>query len=243
MRLGVNIDHIATLRQARGGRDPDPEAAAKVCEKSGADSIVMHLREDRRHIQDADLFRVQKAISIKLNLEMSIAPAIVKVALRLRPEQVTLVPEKRRERTTEGGLDLFRKNAQIRRCIDRFKETGVAVSLFIDPEIRQLEEAGRLGVDAVEFHTGDYANQRSAAGAERQWRRLKRAVSHAGQMALAPYAGHGLDYRNVGRIARIKGIEELNIGYSIVTRAVFCGLERAVLEMKRLIAPGAPGRQ
>jgi len=235
LRLGVNVDHVATLRQARGGEDPDPVEAARVCEKAGAHSIVMHLREDRRHIQDADLFRAKRLLSIKLNLEMSIAPSIVKIAVRLRPAQATLVPEKRMERTTEGGLDVFKKKSGLRRGIETLKEKRILVSLFIDPDLRQLEEAARLGADAVEFHTGDYANQTSLQGAEKEWRRLKRAVEAARAMGITAHAGHGLDYRNVERIMKIKGLEELNIGYSIVTRAVWVGLDRAVRDMRRLL--------
>ncbi len=235
LKLGVNVDHVATLRQARGGKDPDPVEAARVCEKAGAHSIVMHLREDRRHIQDADLFRAKRLLSIKLNLEMSIAPSIVKIAARLRPSQATLVPEKRAERTTEGGLDLFKKKAQLRRGIETLKEKKILVSLFIDPDLRQLEEAARIGVDAVEFHTGDYANCVSLERAEKEWRRLKRVVDAARAMRITAHAGHGLDYRNVKRIVKIKGLEELNIGYSIVTRAVWVGLEGAVREMRGLL--------
>jgi pyridoxine 5-phosphate synthase len=235
LKLGVNVDHVATLRQARGGRDPDPVEAARVCEKAGAHSIVMHLREDRRHIQDADLFRAKRLLSVKFNLEMSIAPSIVRIAERLRPEQATLVPEKRMERTTEGGLDLFRKKPLLRRAIETLKEKNILVSLFIDPDLRQLEEAARLGADAVEFHTGDYAHQTSLQGAEKEWRRLKRAVDAAREFRIAAHAGHGLDYRNVKRVAKIKGLEELNIGYSIITRAVWVGIDRAVREMRELL--------
>ena len=235
-KLGVNIDHVATLRQARGGFSPDPIWAAKVCEKAGAHSMVMHLREDRRHIQDADLFKVQKAISLKLNLEMSIAPQIVNVAQKLGPDQATLVPEKRTERTTEGGLDLFKKTSQLKRAIEALKKKEILVSLFIDPDLKQLEEAKRLGADAVEFHTGDYANQAKTRGADREFYRLKLAVQTAGHMKITAHAGHGLDYQNVVRLKSIKGLEELNIGFSIVTRALETGLETAVKEMLELIS-------
>ncbi len=235
MRLGVNVDHVATLRQARGGKNPDPVEAARLCEQAGAHAIVMHLREDRRHVQDEDLFRAKRVLSIKLNLEMSIAPSVVKVAARLLPQQVTLVPEKRMERTTEGGLDLFRKRNQLRRAIEVFKKKGITVSLFIDPDFKQIEEAKRLGVEAVEFHTGDYANQKNEAGIIREWKRLERAVRSAGERGIVAHAGHGLDCQNVPRITKIKGIEELNIGYSIVTRALWVGLDKAVREMLELI--------
>ena len=235
MRLGVNVDHVATLRQARGGPFPDPVRAAKICESSGAHSIVMHLREDRRHVQDRDLFRAKDAISIKLNMEMSIAPEIVRVALRLRPDQVTLVPEKRLERTTEGGLDLLKKTKNIKEAVARIKERRILVSLFIDPDKRQVEMAKMLSADAVEFHTGDYANRTTAAGRRKEWKRLKGAVVLARAMRLAAHAGHGLDYDNVAALKNIPGIEELNIGYSIVTRALWVGLDRAVREMRDLI--------
>ena len=242
MKLGVNVDHVATLRQARlpVGRQEailftDPVQAALISEKSGAHSIVMHLREDRRHIQDADLFRAKKEISIKLNMEMSIAPSIVQAALKLKPDQVTLVPEKRLERTTEGGLNLFKKTNYIRHCIDRMKSRGIVCSLFIDPDRRQVEMAKKLQADAVEFHTGDYANQTTVGGAKKELRRLNDAVILARAMQITPHAGHGLDYKNVQALKKIRGIEELNIGYAIVTRAVWVGLDQAVREMLRLI--------
>ncbi len=235
-KLGVNIDHVATLRQARGGKEPDPVWAAKVCEKAGAHSVVAHLREDRRHIQDSDLLRIKPSISIKLNLEMSIAPSVVKVATRLLPDQATLVPEKRMERTTEGGLDVFKKKAALKKCIDTLKKKSILVSLFIDPDLKQLEEAKRLGADAVEFHTGDYANQVMTRGADKEFYRLKLAVHTANQMQLTAHAGHGLDYQNVVRLKSIRSLEELNIGYSIITRALKTGLEAAVKEMLELIS-------
>lgn len=235
-KLGVNIDHVATLRQARGGLRPDPVWAAKICEKAGAHSVVMHLREDRRHIQDADLFKVRKAVSFKVNMEMSIATSVVRTALALRPDQATLVPEKRMERTTEGGLNLFKKSAPIRRCIESLKKKNILVSLFIDPDLKQLEESKKIGADAVEFHTGDYANQTNTRGADREFHRLKLAVQAASQLKITAHAGHGLDYQNVGRLKSIRGIEELNIGFSIVTRSVEVGLEKAVEEMLELIS-------
>ena len=236
MRLGVNIDHVATLRQARGGKEPDTVWAARVCEKAGAHSIVMHLREDRRHIQDADLFRVKQTVSIKLNLEMSIAPGVARVAARLLPEQATLVPERRMERTTEGGLDLFKKETRLGRCVEGLKKKGILVSLFIDPDPRNVRAVRGLGADAIEFHTGDYANQKSTAGIQREFKRLQRAAERAREMGLTAHAGHGLDYRNVTRLKEIPWIEELNIGFSIVTRALAVGLEPAVKEMLQLIA-------
>jgi pyridoxine 5-phosphate synthase len=242
MKLGVNVDHVATLRNARlpaGGRAensvyPDPVEAALICQRAGAHSIVMHLREDRRHIRDRDLFRAKKALRIRLNMEMSIAPGIVTVAKRLRPHQATLVPEKRMERTTEGGLDLFKQTSRVRRVVGCLKERGIEVSLFIDPDRRQLDLAKKVGADAVEFHTGDYANALGASR-RRQWQRLKRAAHHASRIPLTAHAGHGLDYENVRALKKIPGLDELNIGYAIITRSLWTGLDRAVRDMRELI--------
>jgi len=236
MKLGVNIDHVATLRNARGGFEPDPVRAALVCQKAGAHSIVMHLREDRRHVLDKDLFRVKESIRILLNMEMSIASGIVRVAARLKPDRSTLVPEKRKERTTEGGLDLTKRSAALGRAIETLKERDIEVSLFIDPDLKQVEMAKKLGADAVEFHTGDYANQKNAAGRKKEWERLRNAVLVARQFQVKTYAGHGLDYENVMALKKIRGIEELNIGYSIITRSLWAGLEDSVREMIRLIS-------
>jgi pyridoxine 5-phosphate synthase len=235
LKLGVNIDHVATLRQARGGFYPDPVQAAKICQKAGADSIVMHLREDRRHIQDRDLFRVQKVIQIKLNLEMSIAPSVVRTALALLPDQVTLVPEKRQERTTEGGLNLFKKRYDLWKVLESFQKKNIAVSLFLDPNLKQIREARRLGVEAVELHTGDYANQKTGVGHRKQLARLREAARLSANLGLLTYAGHGLDYENTRAVARIREIEELNIGYSIITRSLWVGLARAVRQMRALM--------
>ena len=242
-KLGVNIDHVATLRQARLGSlaeigspvYPDPVMAAKICQKCGAHSIVMHLREDRRHIQDIDVFRVKKAVSIRTNLEMAVAPSVIEVALRLKPDQATLVPERRQEKTTEGGLDLFYRQADLARCIESLSKKKIKVSLFIDPDPRQLALVRKLGADTVEFHTGDYANQKDPKGRARELVRLKQAVKLAGFLGITAHAGHGLDYQNVTAVARIPGIDELNIGYSIVGRALWLGWEKAVKEMIRKI--------
>ena len=235
LKLGVNIDHVATLRQARGGKDPDPTAAALICQRAGADSIVMHLREDRRHIQDEDLFRVKRAIKIKLNLEMSIAPSIVQIATALLPGQATLVPERRQERTTESGLDLFKNHRRLVHAIELLKKKKIEVSVFIDPDPRQVRRAHGLGAAAVEFHTGVYANAVSKRASHKEWRRIKDAVDLADHLGLAAHAGHGLDYRNVLEIKKVQGIHELNIGYSIITKALWVGLEKAVREMKGLL--------
>lgn len=232
MKLGVNVDHVATVRQARGGRTPDPVEAALICQKAGADSIVMHLREDRRHIQDADVVRARRKLSIKFNLEMSIAESVMKTALRVRPEQVTLVPERRQERTTEGGLDLFARPASLARALERLEKKKISVSLFIDPDAKQVVRAARLGVPAIELHTGDYANVPPGPRRRRELERLRRATALGKGLGLRVYSGHGLDYENAGAVAAIKGMEELNIGYSIVGRALRTGLDRAVRDMR-----------
>ena len=236
MKLGVNVDHVATLRQARRGNEPDPVEAARICERAGANSIVMHLREDRRHIQDRDLFRAKEVLSIKLNLEMAAVPSIVTIALKLQSNQVTLVPEKRKEQTTESGLDLFRNPLALQKIIDRFKEKGILVSLFIDPDRRQIEQAKRFQADAVEFHTGPYANAKNGPAAEKELGRLNKATTLARAIRLIPHAGHGLDYKNVRPLKKIAGLDELNIGYSIVSRALWVGLERAIHEMLELVS-------
>ncbi len=235
MKLGVNIDHVATLRQARGGKRPDPVDAARICQKAGAHSVVMHLREDRRHIQDADLFKVRRAVDIKLNLEMSVAPEITAIATVLRPDQATLVPEKRQEKTTEGGLDLFNKTARISQCIEVLKKRKIPISLFIDPDLRTIEMAKKIGADAIELHTGDYANQTSFMRRKQELARLRASVFYGNAAGLTVHAGHGLDYDNVVSISNIKGIDELNIGYSIVSRALWVGLDEAVRQMLELI--------
>lgn len=232
IRLGVNVDHVATLRQARGGRRPDPAEAALEAAAAGADSIVCHLREDRRHIQDRDVRELRRRLRIPLNLEMALAPEIVEFALRLRPDQVTLVPERRRELTTEGGLDVRGGRERIARDLQRFHRRGIAVSLFIDPDLRQVEAAAQAGARIVEIHTGHYAE---AAGGRRrrELAEIAAAARAARRAALAVAAGHGLDYDNVAPVAALPEVEELNIGYSIVGRALFTGLGRAVREMKR----------
>lgn len=235
MRLGVNVDHIATVRQARLGRSPDPVEAARACERAGADSIVCHLREDRRHIQDTDVSRLLRTVSIPVNLEMSVADEIVAVALRLKPHQVTLVPERRRELTTEGGLDTVRLAKRLRTLVQSFHEAGIAVSLFIDPIVSQILAAERSGARRIELHTGGYAEAHTASRRAHELAVLRRATHQAQRLGLAVAAGHGLDYRNVTAVARIGGIEELNIGFSLVARALFVGIERAVREMRALL--------
>lgn len=235
MRLGVNIDHIATVRQARLGRAPDPLEAALVCQRAGADSIVCHLREDRRHIQDRDVERLRKRLATPLNLEMSIAPDIVAVALRVRPHQVTLVPERREELTTEGGLDAVGLSRPLTRLIRTFRAKRIEVSLFIDPAAAQIDAAARLGARIVELHTGRYAQASTTAQRACHLRILTRTAQHARRRGLVVAAGHGLDYHNVRRVVSIGEIEEVNIGFSIISRAVFAGLAQAVRDMRALL--------
>ncbi len=233
--LGVNIDHVATIRQARRTVEPDPVWAAAAAELGGADAITVHLREDRRHIQDRDLEVLRRTVQVKLNLECAIVPEMVAIACRVKPCQVTLVPERREEVTTEGGLDVVGHRAAVAEAVARLRDAGIAVSLFIDPAPRQIDAAVDLAVEAVELHTGCYANE---TGADRESRlvELARAGAMTRQAGLELAAGHGLTYRNVVPVARLEGMGELNIGHSIVARAVFVGMAEAVREMKRLIS-------
>jgi pyridoxine 5-phosphate synthase len=230
-RLGVNIDHVATVRQARRAAEPDPVAAAVMALLGGADGITVHLREDRRHIQDRDVRLLRQVVASRLNLEMAAADEIVAFACDLKPDEATLVPEKRQELTTEGGLDVVGNQEVVGRAVQRLKEKGIEVSLFLDPDPRQIEGARLLGVQAVEIHTGRYAEARGTAQA-RELEALAGAAAYAREQGLHVHMGHGLNYANVRAVARIPGVEELNIGHSIVARAVLVGLERAVREMK-----------
>jgi pyridoxine 5-phosphate synthase len=234
-KLGVNIDHVATLRQARRAEFPDPVYAAYLCEKAGADSIVAHLREDRRHIQDEDIRRLRRNIKTRFNLEMSIAPKIVKIACKLRPYQATLVPERRKELTTEGGLNVAGNLKKISASLLRLKDYGIQVSLFIDPNKKQIDSADKAGARVIELHTGRYADAKSDAQRARFFSEIKWAVNYAQLRGLTVNAGHGLDYVNVSRIACLDGIEELNIGYSIICKALYIGLYQAVRQMRCLI--------
>jgi pyridoxine 5-phosphate synthase len=234
-RLGVNIDHVATLRQARKGIEPEPVFAALICQAAGADSIVCHLREDRRHINDADLYLLKKIVKARLNLEMSVAPEIVDIACEVKPDQATLVPERRQELTTEGGLDVVSNLNRVKRVIKKLQNQGIKVSLFIDPDKRQIDAAKKAGAGIIELHTGRYADSLDGKEERKYFKEIEEASKYARLTGLVVNAGHGLDYYNVSRIAGIKGIEELNIGYSIVCRAVIVGLERAVKEMNSLI--------
>ena len=234
-KLGVNIDHVATLRQARRGLKPEPVEAALVCEKAGADSIVAHLREDRRHINDKDISNLRKSIKTKLNLEMSIAPEIVDIACRIRPGQVTLVPERRQELTTEGGLDVVKYLRKIIPVTKKLQDRGIKVSLFIDPDKKQIDAARITGALMIELHTGRFADAKNKTARVKYLKQIKEAAKYASGFKFSVNAGHGLNYSNVSKIARIKEIEELNIGYSIICRAIFTGLDKAVKQMKALI--------
>ena len=230
MRLYINIDHVATLREARKTDEPDPVAAAMLCEAAGADGITAHLREDRRHIQDHDIERLAAAVRV-LNMELANSPDVVALACRIHPYQATIVPERREEITTEGGLDLSRPNPALRDTIRRLEQVGSRVSLFIDPDLRALDAAKDLGVPAVELHTGRYANswrQNDAALEE-----LRRASRHAADMGLSVHAGHGLTYVNVKAVAGIPEVEELNIGHSVVSHSIVVGMRQAVVEMRQ----------
>ena len=235
MRLGVNIDHIATLREARGESTPDPAFAALIAEDSGAESIVAHLREDRRHINDNDLYVLREIVRSRLNMEMSISPEIVKIACKVKPNQATLVPEKRQELTTEGGLDVTGNLVKITKTIDSLEASGIDVSLFIDPLKSQIRSAKEAGARMIELHTGSYANAANKTQENKYLKELKSAVNFANSLDLIVFAGHGLNYNNVSNVAQIQGIEELNIGHSIISRALFTGLGKAVREMKELI--------
>jgi pyridoxine 5-phosphate synthase len=235
MRLYVNIDHVATLREARQTDEPDPVQAAAAAERGGADGITAHLREDRRHIQDADVVALARGVRTVLNLELGAHPDIVRLACRVRPFQATLVPERRREITTEGGLALRRGDRRLGGAIGRLQDAGIRVSLFIDPVRKTIDQARALGVPAIEIHTGRYAHTwRRGATALQQ---LRQAAAYARGVGLAVHAGHGLTYENVEPVAAIPEIEELNIGHSIVSNAVFWGLEEAVRRMKKLVEP------
>ena len=232
--LGVNIDHVATLRQARKTYEPDPVAAAVLAELAGADSITIHLREDRRHIQDRDLRLLRETVTTKLNLELSVSDEIVGIACQTKPDQATLVPERREEVTTEGGLDVNSHKAAVARAVQRLQAAGIAVSLFIDPDPRQIQLSKELGVEAIELHTGQYALARGTDQGQ-QLAALVAAGKLANDLGLRLHAGHGLNYHNVRPVATIAGMLELNIGHSIISRAVLVGMERAVREMKALL--------
>lgn len=234
-RLGVNIDHVATVREARKAKQPDPVAAAVLAELGGADGIVVHLREDRRHIHDRDVKLLRETLQTKLDLEMAATEEMVRIALEIKPEMVTLVPERRQELTTEGGLNVVANRDELKKMIDLLHEGEIHVSLFIDPDPMQIKEANKVSADLIEIHTGRYANSR---GKDRrtELHHILEAARLASKLGMGVNAGHGLDYTNVVPVAQIAEIEELNIGHSIIARSILVGLERAVREMKDLIA-------
>jgi pyridoxine 5-phosphate synthase len=233
MRLYINIDHVATVREARRTDEPDPVAAAHACEAAGADGITAHLREDRRHMQDRDVELLAGSVRTVINLELATSVEILDLACRLRPFQATIVPERREEVTTEGGLDLSHPRPPLEQAIARLSDAGVRVSLFIDPDARSITAARDLGVPAVELHTGRYAH--TWRSGHESLDELRRAAAHAKALNLAVHAGHGLTYENVGPVAAIPEIEELNIGHSVVSRAIFTGIGAAVAEMRRCV--------
>ena len=235
VELGVNIDHVATVRQARRTNEPDPVWAATLAQLGGADGITLHLREDRRHIQDRDLRVLRETVTVKLNLELATNPEIVEIACQTRPDQATLVPEKREEVTTEGGLDMAAGGTRLADSIQRLRDAGIKVSLFLDPDLRAIDAALESGADAVELHTGEYALAIGEAKQTAELVRLTQAAKAVSAAGLTLHAGHGLTYRNVKPIAAIPQMVELNIGHSIVARAIMVGFQQAVLEMKNLL--------
>ena len=241
-RLGVNIDHVATVRQARRAAEPDPVQAAVLAELGGAGAITVHLRQDRRHIQDRDLEVLRQVVRTRLNLEMAATQEMMRVALTVKPEQATLVPERREELTTEGGLDAVLNSVQLKPIVKELGSGGIEVSLFVDPDLEQVKEAHKLDAQAVEINTAAYADARDARAREAALRRIVDAARLARRLGLAVHAGHGLTYQNVGVIASQSEFAELNIGHSIVSRAVLVGMERAVREMVDLMR-GSPVRQ
>jgi pyridoxine 5-phosphate synthase len=240
IRLGVNIDHVATVRQARRAREPDPVAAAVLATLGGADGITVHLREDRRHIQDRDVYVLRDTVATRLNLEMAAYEEIIAIALKVKPDEATLVPEKRQELTTEGGLDVIATEAATRGAVERLKAAGIHVSLFIDPDLRQVDQAKKLGADAIEFQTASYSEAVGSTAIAAELAKLRTSTAHAKGLGLHVHMGHGLNYWNVQAVVRIAGVEELNIGHSIVSRAVLVGMERAVREMKQVMQEHYP---
>jgi pyridoxine 5-phosphate synthase len=234
-KLGLNVDHIATVRQARGGVEPDPVTAAAIGEMAGAEGITIHLREDRRHIQDRDLEILRRTVKTRINLEMAATQEMVRIALRVKPEQVTLVPEKRQELTTEGGLDVILNCKQISDTVKRLKDGGIVVSLFVDPNQEQIKAANKTGTDYIEIHTGTYAEAIKWEDQKRELDNIDTAIKLARKVGIGVNAGHGLNYVNIKSLAALGGIEEYNIGHSIIARAMLVGLDRAVRDMVDLI--------
>ncbi len=239
IRLGVNIDHVATVRQARRAQEPDPVAAAVLALLGGADGITIHLREDRRHIQDRDLRLLRQVVTNRLNLELAAVDSILDIACEVKPDEATLVPERREELTTEGGLDVIAHQATVARAVERLTAAGIEASLFVDPDKRQIEIAKIVGARAVEIQTASYSEARTARDRQVEVAALEEAAKLAQQIGLQVHLGHGLTYNNLAPVVRIPAVEELNIGHSIVSRAVLVGMERAVREMKEAIARAA----
>jgi pyridoxine 5-phosphate synthase len=237
-RLSVNVDHVATVRQARLAAEPDPVTAAALAELAGCHGIIVHLREDRRHIQDRDVLILRETVKTRLNLEMAATPEIVKIALNIKPDMACLVPEKRRELTTEGGLDAAGQKKSLKQTVAILHKRGIAVSLFIDPDARQIAAAQELGADYIEIHTGIYSNAKNGTARDREFDRIVTAAETANSMGLGVNAGHGLDYTNISRLTALLEIDEFSIGHSIIARAVLVGMERAVREMLELIQRG-----
>ena len=234
--LMVNVDHVATIREARGIAEPDPVLAAAQAELAGCDGIIVHLREDRRHIQDRDLYLLRETVKTKLNLEMASVPEMVKIARKVKPDVVTLVPEKRQELTTEGGLDIIARGKSVKQSVKALQKAGITVSLFIDPNPKQVEAAKKkIGADYVEIHTGAFAEARNRDQEKREVRKISEAVDLAFRMGLGVNAGHGLDYHNIKQLRDLELIEEFSIGHSIIARALMVGMEQAVKEMLSLI--------
>jgi pyridoxine 5-phosphate synthase len=234
-QLSVNIDHVATLRQARRGKQPDPIAAAVIAELAGADGIIIHLREDRRHIQDRDLELLRKVVKTRLNLEMANTEEIMQIALKVKPDRVIFVPERRQELTTEGGLDVQANQRSLQKNIRRLKKAGIQTSVFIDPDSLQVKASKRAGAEFVEIHTGKYCEALDEGSRRKEFERIARAIQQARRLGLRVNIGHGLDYQNVSPFTQILGIEDYSIGHSIISKAVLVGLDQAVREMKSLI--------
>lgn len=234
-KLGLNVDHVATVRQARGGAEPDPVTAAAIGELAGAEGITIHLREDRRHIQDRDLELLRQTVKTRLNLEMAATAEMVAIASRIRPEQCTLVPEKRQELTTEGGLDVIANFQSVQSAVHSLQQACIIVSLFVDPNPEQISAAKKTGAEAIEIHTGAYAEARDQASRDKELAAIREAVGLGNELGMTVHAGHGLNYVNIAPLAGMPGIEEFNIGHSIIARAVLVGLDRAVREMVALL--------
>ena len=233
-KLGVNVDHIATIRQARGGSEPDPVTAAAMAELAGADGITVHLREDRRHIQDRDVMLLRRTVKTHLNLEMAATDEMVAIAMKVVPDYVTLVPEKRQELTTEGGLDVVKHKQKLINQIDLLHQAGITVSLFVDPDLEQLKASTRVKADCVELHTGTYCDAKGTVEAV-ELAKIEEAIKAGRKLGLVVNAGHGLNYQNIRPVLTLGGVAEYNIGHSIISRAVFVGIERAVREMAELV--------